>query len=171
MTPRSLRALMVALGGLVGLPAAADTTPVNPVLNGLISHLSGSWKCSGHFANGKAISSSEVFAPVLGGRWLAEDHTDDPPFSYLAHALWGFDDAQNRLTLTVFDNFGGLRLFTSAGEVAAAYTFQTTPLLFAPARQERFVYRLTNSGYAVEYQVLDATGIWKMGDALDCVRR
>jgi hypothetical protein len=145
--------------------AAAPETP----LSELTRMLSGNWRCSGHFANGKPITSAESFAPLFGGRWLAEEHTDDPPFPYRARALWGWNEASHLLTLTIFDNFGGMRLFTSGGWQDSAWVFDERPLIDAPDRQERFIYkRLPTGGYSVEYQVLDASKQWRMGDVLDC---
>jgi hypothetical protein len=145
--------------------AAAPQTP----LSDLTRMLSGNWRCSGHFANGKLITSAESFAPLFAGRWLVEEHVDDPPFPYRARSMWGWDEASHLLTLTIFDNFGGARLFTSGGWQDSALVFDERPLINAPAHQERFIYeRLPAGGYSVEYQVLEAAKQWRMGDVLAC---
>jgi hypothetical protein len=152
--------------------ALSQTTGVtlNPALTALGARLAGSWKCAGHFANGKAISSAEVFTSLMGGRWIGEDHTDDPPFNYVAHALFGFSDERARLTLTIFDNFGGMRLFTGESGQEGVYSFESQALDRPLAHHERFLYRFSAKGYTVEYRVEDASHAWKMGDVLDCTR-
>ena len=151
-------------------PAAATPAADADRLNDLAQLLVGQWKCRGQFANGKAITSSESFAPLFGGRWLLERHQDEPPFNYEAHALWGFDPRTAVFTLSIYDNFGGQRLFTSHGWQQGALTFEARPLLSPPAHQERFIYKSAGAGYSVEYQILDHTGSWKQGDALECRR-
>jgi hypothetical protein len=130
----------------------------------------GRFLCNGHFSNGKSISSSESFSSVLGGLWLAEEHIDDPPFGYLARSLWGWNTDGKVFSLTIYDNFGGMRLFTSSGWSNGVLTFDEKTLLAPPARQERFVYKQIARGYSVEYDVLDKTRSWKMGDTLDCLK-
>jgi len=151
------------------LPAWAHDAPAAQLAQ-LTQRFSGHWTCDGHFSNGKVISSVEAFAPILGGRFLAQEHSDNPPFAYSAHALWGYDERQHLFTLSIYDNFGGQRLFTSSGWHDAVLTFETHALLAPATRQERFVYGSLASGpgYSVEYQVLDKAGTWKMGDVLEC---
>jgi hypothetical protein len=154
----------------VALPSAAQPAPgAGDQLATLASVFVGTWSCQGHFANGRAISSSESFAPILDGHWLMQEHSDAAPFNYRAQALWGWSQDLKRFTLTIFDNFGGQRVFTSPGWQQSALTFETQAPRPPPARQERFVYqRLSGAGYSVEYQVLDSSGAWKMGDTLQC---
>ena len=151
------------------LPALADDAPAVP-LTQLAQQFTGHWACGGHFSNGKLITSGESFAPILGTRFLAQEHSDNPPFAYNAHSLWGYDPTQHLFTLSIYDNFGGQRLFTSSGWQDAALTFETHALLAPVTRQERFIYKSLTSGagYSVEYQVLDKAGTWKMGDVLEC---
>lgn len=156
---------MIIGAALASVPAQADQPPMEK----LARLFAGEWRCSGHFANGKAIASSESFAPILKGAWLAQEHRDDPPFGYAAHALWGWDGDQKLYTLTIFDVSGGQRLFTSPGWREDALTFDARPPTAPGSRQERFVYRSRSAGgYQVEYQVLDKTNTWKMGDVLEC---
>jgi hypothetical protein len=151
------------------LPAWAEDAPSAQLLQ-LTQQFSGHWACGGHFSNGKLISSAESFAPILGARFLAQEHSDNAPFTYNAHALWGYDQTQHLFTLSIYDNFGGQRLFTSSGWQDAALTFETHALLAPVTRQERFIYKslTSDAGYSVEYQVLDKSGTWKMGDVLEC---
>jgi hypothetical protein len=153
------------------LSAAQPRTAVaaDDSLATLTSVFVGSWRCQGHFANGHAISSAESFTPTLDGHWLLQEHSDHAPFNYRAHALWGFSEDLKRFTLTIYDNFGGQRVFTSPGWEQSVLIFEVQALLAPPARQERFRYqRLASGGYSVEYQVLDKSGAWKMGDVLEC---
>jgi hypothetical protein len=150
--------------------AAAPTEPESPTAT-LAELFAGAWNCSGHFENGKVITSSESFSPILGGQWLAEEHVDNPPFRYAAHALWGWNKEAQLFTLTVYDNFGGARLFTSRGWLEDALTFEAREFVSPAARQERFIYkRLPARGYSVEYQTLDKSNVWRLGDALACMK-
>jgi hypothetical protein len=150
--------------------AAARANPPAPPLADLTRLLQGQWRCQGRFADGRTIQSSETFAPLLDGAWLLEQHEDAAPFTYRAQSLWGYDTGQQVLTLTIFDNFGGQRLFTSPGWREGLLTFEERALLGPPPRQERFRYRTlpAGAGYGVEYQVLAKTGQWRMGDTLEC---
>jgi hypothetical protein len=162
-------ALLTLLHAQPGRAADSGVAAPETPLSELTRMLSGNWRCSGHFANGKPITSVESFAPLLGGLWLAEEHTDDPPFPYQARSMWGWDEGSHLLILTIFDNFGGVRLFTSGGWQDSTLVFDEKSLINTPARQERFIYkRLPTSGYSVEYQVLEASEQWRMGDVLAC---
>jgi hypothetical protein len=150
-------------------PPAAATPDVG--ITQLSSVFHGAFNCSGHFANGKPIRSSESFAMALDGHWLVEEHSDAAPFTYRAHALWGVRAEPHALTLTIYDNFGGQRQFVSAGWHESVLTFEPAPPPDRNQREERFLYRTTAVGYSVEYQVRDPGGSWKMGDILECARQ
>jgi hypothetical protein len=180
---RALRPHRARLSGLtsvvllLALHARADTvangsaSSADSPLSGLAAILNGSWRCSGHFANGKKITSTEWFASLFSGRWLTQEHVDDLPFTYQAHSVWGWNGGLHVLTLTIYDNFGGSRLFTSSGWQDSALVFDERPLVGVAARQERFIYKLLPArGYSVEYQVLDESHAWKMADLLTCTR-
>lgn len=135
----------------------------------LVSFFQGHWQCSGHFANGTAISSEEEFEPWLNGVWLHESHDDRPPFTYHAHSVWGIAKPANVLTLTIHDNFGGVRLFTSTHWSGASITFEPQPILAAAGKRERFIYeRHPPADFSFEYQTATDAGEWKMGDHVDC---
>ena len=154
-------------------PGARATAPSEPESRtaGLAKLFAGAWHCSGRFANDRVITSSESFSPILRGQWLAEEHGDNPPFRYAAHALWGWDKEAQLFTLTVYDNFGGARLFTSKGWLDAALTFEVRELVSPVARRERFIYKMLPArGYSVEYQTLDKSNTWKLGDVLECTK-
>ena len=150
--------------------ATAASEPESPTAR-LAKLFAGAWHCSGRFANGKVITSSESFSPILGGLWLAEEHADNPPFRYAAHALWGWNQEVQLFTLTVYDNFGGARLFTSQGWLDAALTFETSESVSPVARHERFIYKMLPArGYSVEYQTLVKSNAWRLGDVLECTK-
>lgn len=106
-------AAAVAMAGFLGLAAGITQAaePATPSLDTLANYLRGHWQCSGHFANGKPISSIETFEPILDGKWLLETHHDLPPNKYDAYSIWGVDAQSHRFTVDIHDNFGGLRNF------------------------------------------------------------
>jgi len=63
---------------------APGTADPGAALADLKKRFNGAFRCNGHFANGRSITSSESFAPLLQGQWLAQEHVDDAPFSYAA---------------------------------------------------------------------------------------
>ena len=70
----------------------------------------GDWHCNGKFAaNGKEISAKLHFEPVLDGKFVLFSHDDEPPFSYHAHAYWGWDAAAGELLSTIHDSAGGTK--------------------------------------------------------------
>jgi hypothetical protein len=169
--PRLGIRVALALLPVLGSAAPAPVATPDPGISELASVFHGAFDCSGHFANGKLIHSSESFAPALDGHWLIEEHSDAAPFNYRAHALWGVRAEPRALTLTIYDNFGGQRQFVSTGWHESVLAFEPPPTAERSPRVERFLYRTTADGYSVEYQVQDAGGSWKMGDILGCVRR
>jgi hypothetical protein len=166
------RILLVMVPVLASAEPEAPPSTADAQLRTLSRILVGRWSCQGHFADGRSISSTESFEPLPEGRWMLQEHSDDAPFDYRAHSLWGWNDDLRRFTVTIFDNFGGQRLFTSPGWQRDALTLEAQTLLTPPARQERFLYRtLAGGGYSVEYQVLQSSGTWKVGDLLECRAR
>jgi hypothetical protein len=169
LTGGTLRRLMLSAAACTAYATGAAAA-TDAALEAIAGPFAGSWQCSGHFANGKLITSSESFVRALNGHWLIEDHRDNPLFNYSAHALWGWSEELHSFTLTIYDNFGGQRLFVSPGWQQAVLTFEERPLLGPPVRQERFLYRTAPGGYSVEYQVQDKNAGWKMGDVVTCGR-
>jgi len=155
--------LSVADGPSSGPPAAQ--------FQSLVDYFRGHWTCDGHFANGKPISSEETFEPWLGGRWLHELHDDHPPHSYHAHSVWGIDAQSQSLTLTIYDNFGGVRLFVGHDWSGPTIEFepQTTPS--HSQRPERFTFvKRPPSAFSLEYAVSGVDGKWLLGDHVDCTK-
>jgi hypothetical protein len=150
-----------------GEAEAAQTVSAN--FQALAAYYQGHWQCEGHFANGTPISSDEQFEPWLNGAWLHELHDDKPPFPYHAHSIWGVDKASGALTLTIHDNFGAVRVFSSADWKGYSITFDAQSPLATPGKRERFVYlRQPPTGFSFEYQVATDGGTWRMGDHVEC---
>jgi hypothetical protein len=164
--------------GILALAAGAAGAADAPVsdaggvaLRALAGYYQGHWQCEGHFANGKAISSDERFEPWLDGTWLHEVHDDHPPFSYHAHSVWGVAKPGGALLLVIYDNFGGMRTFTSQDWQGASITFDAASAGGTGGRRERFIYvREPPAAFSLEYQVSSAGGDWRMGDHVDCRR-
>lgn len=171
--PRLLGLLMLAV--CAAHAAAADPDPGDAARAGwraLLEYYQGHWQCRGHFANGTPIASEEEFEPWLNATWLHERHDDELPFSYHAHSVWGLAKAGQALTLTIYDNSGGVRVFTSGDWLGAAITFDAQSGGEAPGRRERFVYRREPpAAFSFEYQVAAPDGAWRMGDHVECSKR
>jgi hypothetical protein len=161
------------LCGVVSTPSGfADgpsTGPVDAKFRSLVNYFQGHWACDGHFANGKTISSEEMFESWSGGTWLHEVHDDHPPFSYHAHSVWGVDLQSHSLTLTIHDNFGGVRLFASHDWSGPSITFEPQPILGHTGRPERFIFDTRPpAAFSFEYEVSGVDGKWSLGDHVDC---
>lgn len=166
-----ISAALVASVALAADPGIPPAPGADSDFQHLADFYRGLWSCSGHFANGKPISSDESFETWADGRWLHEIHDDHPPFSYHAHSVWGVDSAAHILTLAIHDNFGGVRLFTSSTWDGPTITFDAQPILGHPPSTERFVFtRVSPQAFSFEYQVPSAAGGWKMGDHVVCAR-
>ena len=168
--PSSSFSLLLLLA-LARVAAGGEPAPAaDPDFAALVAYYQGHWQCTGHFANGKAISAEEQFEPWLDGTWLHELHDDHPPFSYHAHSVWGVARPGGALVLNIYDNFGGSRIFSSADWKGAAITFDGQPT--AAGRRERFVYRRqAPATFSIEYQVSAEGGEWRLGDHVDCSRK
>ncbi len=147
----------------------ASSTPVDAQFRSLVDYYQGHWSCDGHFANGKAISSEEMFEPWSAGMWLHEAHDDHPPYSYHAHSIWGIDASSHSLTLTIHDNFGNVRLFVSKDWSGPSITFEPQPILGHSGQPERFTFvRHPPAAFSFEYEVSGVGGKWSLGDHVDC---
>ena len=164
--------VLFTLGLLTAHTTFAASNPpgtTEPQFRALVDSYQGRWKCDGHFANGKAISSEETFEPWAGGQWLHETHDDRPPFSYHAHSVWGVDVKSHLMTLTIHDNFGGLRLFVSHDWSSPTIRFEPQPILGHTERPERFTFaRLSPATFSIDYEVSGDDGKWSLGDHVVC---
>jgi hypothetical protein len=133
---------------------------------------SGTWRCTGQFANGRAHVSNYAAKPVLDGKWLELTETDvDPASGYEAIYLIGFDPAQAALVEYDANTFASA-VYTSADGWKDGQLVMTSPVHASGSRivQDRFVYQATRSGtFAIDWQVkTSADSDWKTSDHLQC---
>lgn len=167
----SLFAICTAVSSPASFAESPTGAPVDAQFQALVNYYTGHWACHGHFANGKPISSEEVFEPWMGGTWLHELHDDHPPYSYHAHSVWGIDTQSHSLTLTIHDNFGGVRLFVGHDWSGPSIRFEPQPILGHSGRPERFTFvKQPPAAFSFEYEVSGTDGKWSLGDHLDCTK-
>ena len=164
----SLGCIMSAFGQQ---PAGPERAPKE-----LVAFFSGHWQGAGEFANGKKIAADVSFEPTLDNQWLEYRHADRPPNGYKALGLWGIDSASHKLIMTLHDNFGGARLFTSGGWRDGKVVFvKHGPISPDPApasTQERFSFaRLDATSFTMTYEVSRDGSAWKLGDSLTFHRK
>lgn len=153
-------------------PQAATAPPSGDSNAEVFAFFTGRWSCAGEFASGRKIESEITFAPVLGGKWLEQQHTDRAPNQYQAVSMWGRDPlAGGRFLSTVHDNGGGVRRFVSEGWSGERLVLESDLPAEAP-RRERFTYeRKSGTTFRMEWLVSrDAGQTWRMGDWLLCSR-
>jgi len=152
-------------------PKAAETA--EPKLKKEIhvfAGLAGKWACQGVFpSNGKRIESQIAFAPDLDGAWLVKRHDDLPPNIFHDAEYWGFDSAAKQFLAFIYDNFGGIRKFTSSGWTDDKLVWLGEPSKSDPPRLERFVYKRDSpSQIQVNWEVKQGAKDWAIGDTLTC---
>jgi len=130
--------------------------------------LLGTWSCDGTFgSNGKPISSTIAFSPTLEGAWLEMHQDDRPPNVFHTHELWGYDKIAKDFTNFAFDNFGGVRRFTSPGWSGNQLIWTGEPS--AQLAQERFIFECAaGDKLVVTWQLRKGQGDWIVGDKLTC---
>jgi hypothetical protein len=153
--------------------AASATTSAGVMLKPEVQSLAsfeGKWACSGVFpSNGKEIESQIVFLPELEGAWLWARHDDLPPNRFHALELWGFDPAEKQFVAFIYDNFGGVRKFTSSGWTEDKLIWLGETSKTDPPTVQRFVYtRNSLSQFAVSWEVKKGNAGWAVGDMLTC---
>lgn len=150
--------------------ATTDPAPVGSLAPAMqsLSFFEGHWSCSGKFVqNGKPIASTQIFAADLAGHWLAMRHDDRKPDIFHALELWGYDKNANGFNGYVFDNFSGIRHYTSPGWKGDRLVWTSA----GPAAKvaNRFVFdRNGNARYQVSYAVNQKGKQWTVVDTLSC---
>ena len=136
----------------------------------IFAPLQGRWSCQGVFpSNGKRIESRIAFAPDLDGAWLVKRHDDLPPNVFHDAEYWGFDFGAKQFVAFIYDNFGGVRKFTSSGWAEDKLIWLGEPSKSDPPRLERFVYKRDSAGQIeVNWEVKQGTKDWSVGDTLTC---
>lgn len=151
---------------------AAPATPAPALVQELqsLAFFAGHWSCAGQFVQSrKPISSNETFTADLDGHWLAMRHDDQPPFPFHALEMWSYDKVAKQFNAYVFDNFSGIRRFTSSGWVGDQLTW--TDSAFTHGATDRFVFeRKAADAYQVTYAVSRDGKTWAPGDTLLCQR-
>ncbi|HXO05071.1 MAG TPA: hypothetical protein VN884_05515 [Candidatus Sulfotelmatobacter sp.] len=134
------------------------------------SPFTGKWSCEGIFPkSGKHIASHIILAPDLEGAWLTVRHDDMPPDRFHALELWGFDSAAKNFVAYIYDNFGGVRKFTSTGLANDQLIWKGEGTKADPSITERFVFNLKDpSQFVVNYEVQRDSADWVIGDTLTC---
>jgi hypothetical protein len=132
--------------------------------------LQGKWTCQGVFpSNGKRIESQIAFTPDLDGAWLVKRHDDLPPNVFHDAEYWGYDSAAKQFVAFIYDNFGGVRKFTSSGWTDDKLTWLGEPSKSDTPRLERFVYkRDASTQIEVNWEVKQGAKDWAIGDTLTC---
>lgn len=187
MSKVPLRPWSLLTVSLLAVPALAQVgpeAPPNPVPTvgaptslpaDLVAFFTGEWTGKGAFASGKPIEAKVTFTPDLQGKWLVVRQVDQPPNAFQTLSLWGMAPASQGLVMSLHDNVGGLRLFTSEGWRDGKVTFDhATPFPAPPtppARQERFTYeRLSPVSFRFTYEVRAdeqaGSQAWRLGDSL-----
>lgn len=132
--------------------------------------LQGQWSCAGVFpSNGKKIESKIAFVADLDGAGLVKRHDDLPPNVFHDADYWGFDSAAKQFVAYIYDNFGGVRKFSSAGWADSKLIWLGEPSKSDPVRLERFVYqRDSPTQMEVNWEVKQGAKDWAIGDTLTC---
>jgi hypothetical protein len=157
------RTAFLCITGL--LSASAIASPDDALHD--FADLVGVWSCHGVFpATGKTIDSSLRFEFDLGGKALVKHHDDtSPPAMYHALEAWGYDAKNGRYNATIFDNFGGARLFSSEGWKNDRLVWTSAPEV-KPA--QRFIYvREAPQGLRIDWEVAKGDS-FVVGDTLHC---
>ncbi|MGH9675533.1 MAG: hypothetical protein ACRD36_00400 [Candidatus Acidiferrum sp.] len=139
---------------MVAVPrASAQSKAENPAGVKSLEFFNGDWHCDGKFSNGKEISARLRFELVLDGKFILFKHDDEPPFSYHAHAYWGWDQAAGQFVATVHDSTGGTRLFRSSGWQGTTLNWLGGDL--PASANQRFTFeRLKEKKFVVSYSYL-----------------
>ena len=153
--------------------AAVPNAPVPPAAATALEPLSffaGQWDCAGEFtASQKPIAAHVAAVADLEGAWLSFRWDDKAPGPFHALEMWGFDKTAKRFTNLIFDNFGGVRRFSSPGWEGSSLVWTLEAAGSPPAAEERFVFeRQAGRQFVVSWQVRKPSADWKTGDRLTC---
>jgi hypothetical protein len=172
-----IAALLLAVAPALNAQSQQPSSTLKPELQSL-SYFLGQWSCDGEFPSShKPISSRIVFSPELDGSWLSFRWDDNPPSQFHALELWGFDKTAKHFTNSIYDNFGGARIFHSAGWVADELTWGPRDLpANAPVSSERFVIdRKSTKEFVISWEIVPKSQAqqqqqqqWVVGDRLTC---
>jgi hypothetical protein len=149
-------------------PAQPASEALKPALQPF-SFFLGQWDCAGEFTATKKPTAARVaVSPDLDGSWLAFRWDDKTPGLFHALELWGYDKDNRQFTNSIYDNFGGGRLFKSPGWDGDTFIW-TSNALAGSAPKERFVIeRKSSTSFVISWQVRGPVTDWTTGDQLTC---
>lgn len=154
------------LSDVPAVPAQAKDDLAPPMQS--LAFFSGKWHCDGKFSNGKEISASVSFEPILNGNFLLFKHDDEPPFGYHAWAEWGWEATAKEFVSTIQDLTGDIRLFRSPGwkDQTLVWTGGNLP----DSADQKFVFeRVDTTKFRVGYSY-KKNGSWVAVDSSVCGR-
>lgn len=167
-TMRQTFALLLVFALPVICAAQQKSAPPIRLPDDLVKFLSGEWTGQGEFASGKKIEADVSFSVDLDGQWLMYRHTDRAPNKYKAVGMWGFERS-GRFIMTVNDNFGGARRFSSDGWINGKVVFETILDDATPAStiKERFTFERQDADtFKMTYETSQDAKTWRLGDYL-----
>lgn len=185
LTHRSVLALsallaFIALSVVAVLAAPANKTQDQPQSSALkpelqpLSYFVGHWSCAGEFpASHKPISSRISISPDLDGSWVAFRWDDNLPNQFHALELWGFDKTEHHFTNSIYNNFGGVYLYNSAGWIGDELTWspRDLPPNSPIAREQYVIDRKSAKEFVISWEIVrnsKAQQQWTVGDRLTC---
>jgi hypothetical protein len=161
---------------VLGAPAnkTQDQTPTSALKPDLqpLSFFIGHWSCAGEFpASHKPISSHISISSDLDGSWLAFRWDDNPPNQFHALELWGFDKIEHHFTNSIYNNFGGVYLYNSAGWLGDQLTWgpRDLPPNLPIAREQYVIDRKSTKEFVISWEIVRKSQTqWTVGDRLTC---
>jgi hypothetical protein len=135
-----------------------------------LAYFVGQWNCDGHFtSNNQPISATITAALDLQNSWLNFRWDDKAPSQFHALELWGFNKTAKQFTNFTYDNFGGVRMFTSPGWDGDTLTWLGDALADPNNPNQRFVIaRKSSKEFVITWQTHQPQGDWRTGDELTC---
>jgi hypothetical protein len=135
-----------------------------------LSFFAGQWNCDGHFtSNNQPISATISASLDLQDSWLSFRWDDKAPSQFHALEMWGFDKSSKQFRNFIYDNFGGVRMFTSGGWDAETWIWLGDALADSAHPNQRFVIaRKSPKEFVITWQTHQPQGDWRTGDELAC---
>jgi hypothetical protein len=167
--------LAVAITPAMSAQSQPPSSALKPELQPL-SFFIGHWSCAGEFpASHKPISSRISISPDLDGSWLAFRWDDNPPNQFHALELWGFDKSEHHFTNSIYNNFGGVYLYNSAGWIGDQLTWgpRDLPPNSPIAREQYVIERKSTKEFVISWEIVRKSQPqqqWAVGDRLTCHR-
>lgn len=169
----TLAALSLALLAFVAVraktpPQSAPTSAATAIQP--LAYFAGNWNCDGHFtSNNQPISATITAKTDLYDSWLSFRWDDKAPSQFHALEMWGFSKSKNQFTNFIYDNFGGVRMFTSSGWDGDTWIWLGDALADPANPNQRFVIaRKSAKEFVITWQTHTPQNEWRTGDELTC---